>query len=729
MGIFEKQVHLDKKSFVVIVVSLQIIAVASIILNLPFVRQVVGFIYVTIVPGVTIMRALKLKESTLLEYFLISVGLSISLLMASGFLVNGIGLLMGFQNPLSLSSLLFPLSILVLSACLYIYLNEEDSENGNNPIILIKNRKVWLMVIVFIVLPITSLIGDILSISYSINLILLFLILEISAIFLLASVSSRIIPSKLYPLVLFSIALTLLLQTTMVSQYITGYDLHSEYYSFTLTKLNSSWTASIFEHQSTAILTLGSMLSVTILPLFYSLVLNLSGELVFKVIYPLLFALVPVALFCIYRSFFEERKAVLAIFFFVSYATFYIEITYLARQMIGELFFVLVLLLYAKNGFKIGERKRYFVMFMLFFGVIVSHYAVTYFLIFYVLCLLLVTSFMNHKIDRHGLFALLLLVNLAFVWYIFSFESATFNNLTSALSRIIYSFSDFLSGRSPEILKAVGLLSLPSFWRRLGQYVFYAIEAFVVVGFLKLLLLRKRFVSNPLLFSGAFTSMLILVFCIAVPNFASELNMTRTFQIAMFFLPVMIVLGGETLSKLISDFCSRLGKDLMRCRNSRILLNLSTILLICFLLFQSGFIFAVVDDIPVSPSLTTHSSNVALKNLSLYDSYTSAKEVYAAKWILSEVNDKSLIYADTVSQNFVLRSYGLVNETRVLSLTEDTKVISVDDYLYLRPLNTINHLFESGYSVWTMPDNSSVLNNSNFIYSNGGCQIFKGIGD
>lgn len=731
--LFIKRVHLDPKSFVVLVVSLQSLALVSIILDLAVVRQVAGFLYLTLVPGMVLMRVLMFKESTIVEHVSISVGLSISLNMLLGYLVNGFGLILGVQHPLSLASLLFPLSTLMLAACVYIYLSEEKLENKNHLEVSIKGKKAWLAVAVFTGLPLISLAGSFLSNNFSNNTVLLYLILGISAIFLLTVISARIVPVKLYPLALFAIAIALLLPTTMASRYITGYDLHSEFYCFVLTKINSSWTPDIFGVQTAGNVVLqsyASMLSVTILPLFYSVVLKLSDELIFKVVYPIILSVVPAVLFCVYKEFFEEKRAVLAVFFFVSYATFYIQLAYLARQMIGELFFVLLLLLYAKNGFEIKDSIRQNVLFLFFFlGIVVSQYSMTYLLIFYVLCFVLLASAKEHELNMTGVTHLLLLVTLALTWYFFSFNSASLIDLSASLNRIIAGFSDFFGGRNQTILKAIGVVSLPSMWRRIGQYTFYVVEILIVAGFLKLLATRKKLGSNQLFFSGTLVSMSLLALSVALPNFSNTLNITRIFQIALFFLSPLFILGGETLFNLIFRALHRLHEGLSWDLAHRISLTSVALLIVIFFLFQSGFIFALVGDITASPSLTTDRTKAALENLSLYDSFTFPEDVYGAKWALANIENQSQIYSDFDSQMSVLRSYGLVPENRVHPFTNNTKSIDRNAYVYLRSLNTIYRVIENERSSWIMPENSSVIKNTDQIYSNGGCQIFIGTGN
>ncbi|MHA1834599.1 MAG: hypothetical protein ACTSV7_11510, partial [Candidatus Baldrarchaeia archaeon] len=69
----------DSKLSIYTILFLQLLACVAILLNIPVARQVIGFIYLTFVPGFIIIKLLKLKLSRL-ETVLFSVGFSIAFL-------------------------------------------------------------------------------------------------------------------------------------------------------------------------------------------------------------------------------------------------------------------------------------------------------------------------------------------------------------------------------------------------------------------------------------------------------------------------------------------------------------------------------------------------------------------------------------------------------------------------------------------------------------------------
>ena len=96
-------------------------------------------------------------------------------------------------------------------------------------------------------------------------------------------------------------------------------------------------------------------------------------------IYPFLFSLIPLGLYKIFKTQTDDSKiAFLAVFLFMSFNTFYIELLSLTREMTAELFMVLLLLLIFDRKYKIN---RIAIMLLFSMSLVVSHYSLTYFFI------------------------------------------------------------------------------------------------------------------------------------------------------------------------------------------------------------------------------------------------------------------------------------------------------------------------------------------------------------
>ena len=105
------------KEWFVFLISILLLTDLAILLNIPFLQQIFGFLFLMILPGVLILEILKLNKIGSTEKFVLSVGLSVSFLMFFGLLVNNLSLYFGYETPLAAIPLLisFNLSFIVLA--------------------------------------------------------------------------------------------------------------------------------------------------------------------------------------------------------------------------------------------------------------------------------------------------------------------------------------------------------------------------------------------------------------------------------------------------------------------------------------------------------------------------------------------------------------------------------------------------------------------------------------
>ena len=103
----------------------------SILLDIPVFRQILGFTFFTIVPGLLILHILKLNKLGLTEKFVLSVGFSIAFLMFAGLIINWIYPALGYGTPLSTNSLLISFSIILLILAIIAYLRNRTASFAN----------------------------------------------------------------------------------------------------------------------------------------------------------------------------------------------------------------------------------------------------------------------------------------------------------------------------------------------------------------------------------------------------------------------------------------------------------------------------------------------------------------------------------------------------------------------------------------------------------------------
>jgi uncharacterized membrane protein len=700
--------------FLISILVLQFLMYITVFLDVPVARQILGFVYFTFVPGLVIIRLLKMDEISELETILLSVGFSIAFLMLGGFLIDVFYLIFNIPQPLSLMPLITILSAAVLVGAVVAYLREERrSLTGATGL------HIPPVSILIILLPVLAIVGAMWVNLYGNNLILLAGIIVVVLLFIIGVASQKAIPAKVYPVAVFAIALFLLFQSSLISRYVVpfGSDIPIEYYVSNLALKSASWSpvrvfpADVgYEYGR-----LNSMLSVTILPSVYSVLLNLDLTWVFKILYPLVFAFVPLGLYQLWQSTFGKKRAFIAAFFLTAESTFYTEMLGLARQMIAELFFVLLLVVIFDKKLKTSNKAICYVLFSI--ALVTAHYALAEIFLFFV-SFVLIYSVVTKRISRKVTIAMVVFFFvIMFLWYIYTSGSATFNSFVSFAQNVYSQLSNFFSpsSRGQTVLEGLGLAAAPSFLNTVSRYLAYITEALIALGFVSIVVRRTsiKFEREYLAFTmgaAVFLSMLI-----AVPGLANTLNMTRFYEILLFLLAPLCVLGAEFLVKPLAH--TRLFKK----RTEIIALALLVIILVPYFLFQTGFVY----EISKSQSYSLSLSGNRMGPVFLYEQfgYASDRDVSGALWLWERANtENSEIYADAISANSVLTSYGMVYRPDIEILSNVT-ALSGNAIVYLSEVNTANGII-IGSQTWNTTSLANVFSLTDSVYSNGGCQIY-----
>ena len=203
---------------------LLVVSLNSLGFQTPIFSQVIGFCYLIFVPGAVILRLVKMREQSAVEALLFIVGLSLAFLMLLGLLLNTVSLLL----PVSLiSTLPFTIAISVLTLTLSWVIYARQKGQPSPPVVESVNS-FPLRSFAVCLLPLLSVVGAYLMNSYSQNIVLLLMLLILSTLPIVLVFNK--IPAKLYPLLIFSISLSLMYFSSLISLNLTGWDIHSEYY-------------------------------------------------------------------------------------------------------------------------------------------------------------------------------------------------------------------------------------------------------------------------------------------------------------------------------------------------------------------------------------------------------------------------------------------------------------------------------------------------------------------
>jgi uncharacterized membrane protein len=724
------------KSFFLLIFSIQIfflvlVGLDSIKIHIPILRPLISFIILSFIPGVLILRILKIHEIGSVKTVLYSVGLSIGSLMLIGLFVNTIYPFFGVLRPISLFNLVVTINLFVLFLCVFCYLRDK---NFSRPNFVLLGEILSPYFLFLCLIPFFSIFGTYLFNGYGNNTLQMIFLLII-AIFPL--ITLKWIPKKLYSFVIFVLSISILFHTTLVSSFVWGVDLNTELPVSNFVLNNALWYPSLgFDYNG--------MLSIGLLAPIYSIISNLSLTWVFKIIYPAIFSLVPVGLFVVYNKLTNHKIALLACIFFITVNAFFVTLPETARQEIAELFLALILMLVIDE--KISRYSRSILLALFGFSLVVSHYGTSFiFLLIMGLAGLVVLilnrfppnfrieniGFENYKIINYSFFLFFLISALA--WFIYVSNAIILQNLTLVGYNIFTSMTEVVN---PSANQGYFVLSssMP-YLQSIERYLYLICELLIGIGILNLFFnnIKK---SNTEYTALSIASFFVLVIGFILPYFAGAMNTDRLFNINLLLLSVFFVMGFIAVIKGINQFLIkflRLRSFKISAKNSLYTIG---IFLLIFSIFNTGFIYQVFDQPKVG--------RFALdKNQDFY--MVNDQELGGMKWLKQNNNPKTIIYEDaykTIVSNSLIsmdktffntngHAEGALNEEEAQASTIYSKIFHYDSYVYFGTFNINNKVLlvpgNGTYDYYFIKE-PDLENKILKIYDNGGSWILKGPG-
>lgn len=675
------------KDLVFLIVTAQIIYLFLIItegagLHIPIITEIIGSFIVLFVPGTLLLRILNVDIQSNGQILLYTVGTSIFILMFLGFLMNTIYPLIGFNKPLSSLSIIITINSFIISLCLMSYLVEKyRNQKLNGPLTPerpIKNIHIDNLPsptpIFLVLLPILSILGVYMMNTYQSNILSIIVIILIGIFTFLMSTSK--ISTKMYPLIVFSFSVSLLLHMSLITSYIWGWDINVEYLLSNQIFMNSLWNANLFSNYN-------SMLSVVILAPILSSFIRMNLVWIMKIIYPIIFALVPLGLYYVYAKQTCPKIAFYSTFFFMILFTFYTEMLSLIRQEIAELFLVLLLMVLVNNKLNKTNKSVLAVIFGL--SIIVSHYGLSYLL----MIVLILSTVILYLIDRDvfklppihlskifGLSSIgsiqpydsgaygvnlpkgplesviaekirkyepvkreRLVVNLSFlalftlsilIWYFYTSNSSIIDSLMGIGQSIISNLYTFMDPNTTQGLSLV-VNEQATPLKNLHKYIYLISQFFIFSGIVTLFLRKDGMKFNPEYKALSYATFLILIVGILLPFFSSQMNTSRLYHIALIILSPFCIIGIIKITyklKLLTK---------INLKQERYIQIVSTFLII-FMFFDTGLIYAVTDQ--------SQSTSIALNPNTDFPKFND-REVTAGNWLANHnYKNNGTVYAD-----------------------------------------------------------------------------------
>lgn len=725
---------MSRKRWLVGIIAVILLTTVAVVFDIPVLRQVLGFLYLTLLPGILILLSLRARKLALTEAFVLSVGISIAFIMFFGFLINHLLFSLGYTTPLSAKSLIFSFSpILILLAFIGYKRNKEAPPLSMSDFSL--NTKEKLFLLLPSVFPFLSIFGMYFMNATSNNLILLVLLFLLPIYVVYVSFSHRQVPDKAYPLMIFMLSISLVLLFALRSNHIMGADIHDEYYYFRLTLNDFHW-------RIRGATLLSACLSVTLLPTVYQSLLNIDGEFLFKLLYSLLFSTSPLIIYVVAKKYIGNFYAFLASMLFMS-QTVFLHTGMNARTSLAILFFGLALLVLFHNEIGALNKRIFFIVFLI--STLVSHYSTTYLFFFILLGSWLVMEALTlmasprqkpERIPRgltSGLSALsppiqhspsfgrnisgtvvALFFAAIFLWYsqITEVAFAQGINYVVAMFRNLQHFF-ILEARQPaeELLSPRVAPTIPA---RIQYLLTWAIFAFIAIGVSTMIVrykeailpdsrrpgldfLKARFGAEYYIVVVA--CIMVLLYYIVLPTKGAPLySQTRSYLQMLVFLSPFFVIGGITIARYL-----RLPAYMV------ILL-----ILMPYFMCTSGTMYQMFG---IDKEVILNSEGRPYEQYFIHD-----QESYAARWLGNHTDKPSLkVYADFVT------GASLVSQAEIptrpwgvfLRSLEPNKPVEGDSYIFL------------GYWAFTTAENprlsiyKNMLAGQNKLYANGGSEVYK----
>ena len=330
-----------------------------------------GFLVIPLllfVPGAGILRLMRLHGIGMTRSALYSLGLSVLSLMILGAGLNSLHYLNIVERPLTLDYIVvaFCAFMLVLS----ILVMRRDMNFISSKINHKFDSTLFLTIAFAILLPFVVIVATTVADFHGSRELMVYVVMAICLVPLVA-LSAK---TKHYELLVLSLSVALLFHRALMTDFLQGYDIFSEYSAASITTGQGWWNIS----ESLGMYGGGANTALSIVTLCPMLT-NLSGIntlQALKIVYPFIFAFVPLAIYKVVQSQLDNRAAFVGACLFMSYSAFYNLMIQLGKQEIAELFLVGILVVLTQE--MVSRSNKRLLLYLFIAGIMLSHYAIAF---------------------------------------------------------------------------------------------------------------------------------------------------------------------------------------------------------------------------------------------------------------------------------------------------------------------------------------------------------------
>jgi len=606
--------------------------------SIPLVRSIVVGLFMVSAPGFLILRALRLNDMGVLKTVLLAVGLSLATLMGCGFLVNLIYAQYGWGNAFSVWTVLGSIIAIVFVLLIIVYFRDDGSKFD---VTMDLKPFVSIHALILYCLPFLAIISTNILNRTGANGAQLALIIVIG-VGMVVYCWSKKIPKVLYPIAIFSFSLALLWHSSFVSELIVEWaDVSFEFWSAKQTLITGMW-------EPTPTNRTDNLLSLAVLVPMIAVPADIDLIIFFKMVFPLLFTLVPIGVYQLATRGMDPRLAMLATFIIISLSSFYTDMLGLNRQMISELFMVLIIIILVDINMSVLIKMGLLLTFGL--SLAVSHYGL---LMIFVVCfvissiLLILASAILRRHYRNFHVAALLTVGLIVftaLWYTLILNSYITQIVFDAFGRIfmgIWSIHDVQSG----LLARAFHFSDLNLIDQVNLIVFISVFILSTIGIAQQMIKKlgdERFEMEYTTLAIAF--LLVIIMGIITPNIFGYVSESRLVHIAMLVLSPFVVVGGRAI---VDGLVKRVVRPFKGAKytGKQCYVYICSLAIVLILFTNSGLINELAGE-PVAFELNVWDERPNFNNM----------EGNAAKWAEHMIGDDQIIKADA-NRAYLVKMY------------------------------------------------------------------------
>lgn len=597
---------------------------------------------VIFVPGAAVLRILRIHAIGFTKSAIYSLGLGIMIVMIVGGALN----ILHYTGPITEPLTVWPITLSFTAVMIILlwatYYRDRDFVNLlSRPKVGFETLLTWAFAII---LPLVVVLGTSVADYNGDRTMIFYALIVICAAPLIILCRS----TKNYEVMVFSLSLSLMLHRGLMTNYLMGYDVFSEYYSALTTATQGYWDVFYEFGANTA------MSMTTLAPMLANLTSIHMVELI-KMVYPFLFSFTGLAIYKIVQCQLGARPAMAASFLFIGYQAFFALMMQLAKQQMAEVFLLMFFL--CVTDLALPRKHRRFFAIVALFGIVVSHYALAYIAIGLVIGLVALHTLWHfvtctkewvgtsgrqpvhrwfidmvrswyHDQRRNQIISIdiaLLFLAIFYFWF-----SVTASGMMLQYGENVSQYVGPPTGGGLLLYQMDSiefiLIDYGDVLHNIEKYLVVLSQAICIIGVLFTLLRFKRFeepkLSRDFVLLGALAA-LIIVGCYTIPRFSFSFYFARFFHVGYIFLSGFFVIGLYALVNFYRRKERNVSGIVTRLRKDRVTLTVATLFLVLFLLFNTGFTYGIGGG---------SSNSFALNSKASWSHYSDA-DVLSAKWV------------------------------------------------------------------------------------------------